>query len=254
MKTQPTISFFQEESFLGGDPVAKAFVELFNALPTTVLFVKDRKSQFVGCNQLMLESKGLASGTGLFGKRDADFHPPVLAAAYQAEDEKVMSTLQPVLNVPWFVMDPKGLPQWFHSSKVPVLGEEGIAVGLIGARYPIDTDTEVDAAFQGIAPALRLLQINYNQTVTTEELAKVSGFSVTHLNRTFRKLLGLSPQQFIQALRIEKSRQLLKTTRLPIGEIALDCGYYDQSHFTRHFRAANGIAPLAYRKTFGKVT
>ena len=82
------------------------------------------------------------------------------------------------------------------------------------------------------------------------EMARLAGFSSTHFNRQFTFLFGMSPTRFIHSLRVEKARQLLIHTDRAVGEIALDTGYHDQSHFPRHFRRLSGMTPGHFRARF----
>jgi AraC-like DNA-binding protein len=72
--------------------------------------------------------------------------------------------------------------------------------------------------------------------------------SVYQLDQRIRGLFHLSAGQFITQTRIEKACNLLKCTNESIANIALDCGYSDQSAFTRQFKQTAGLTPKAYRK------
>ena len=71
--------------------------------------------------------------------------------------------------------------------------------------------------------------------------------SVAQLERTARRVLGLTPKQLIMRFRLEAALNLLITTDRPLAEVAAACGYYDQSQFGRHFRRVVGTSPSAYR-------
>lgn len=73
------------------------------------------------------------------------------------------------------------------------------------------------------------------------------GVHPTHLIRTFRRFHRCTPAEFVRAHRLEQAAQLLARTRQPIVEVALACGFADQSHFTKHFHRAYGVAPGRYR-------
>jgi AraC-like DNA-binding protein len=71
--------------------------------------------------------------------------------------------------------------------------------------------------------------------------------SPTQLERRMHRVFQLSTAAFIRKLRIERAAHRLAATDRPVAEIALDCGYGDQSAFTRQFRATVGLPPAAYR-------
>jgi AraC family transcriptional regulator len=63
----------------------------------------------------------------------------------------------------------------------------------------------------------------------------------------FRESFGLPPHQYLLARRLVRARELLRSTRLPFGDIALDCGFASASHFSNRFRQAIGATPGEYR-------
>jgi AraC-like DNA-binding protein len=62
-----------------------------------------------------------------------------------------------------------------------------------------------------------------------------------------KRLFGLTPGQLIAKTRIASASQMLLETQLSVAEIALACGFYDRSAFTRAFRSATGCTPSEYR-------
>lgn len=80
------------------------------------------------------------------------------------------------------------------------------------------------------------------------QLARALGLHPVYLAREFRRAVGCSPGEYLRHHRIERAASLLAASRAPLTEIALQCGFADQSHFTRQFRAAFGASPSAYRR------
>lgn len=83
--------------------------------------------------------------------------------------------------------------------------------------------------------------------VTVTDASRDAGVHPTHLIRTFRRFHRCTPAEFVRAFRLEKAAQLLARTRQPLVDVALACGFADQSHFMKHFRRAFGVAPGRYR-------
>jgi AraC-like DNA-binding protein len=237
-------------SFLDSNPTALGLLGLFDRIPGVIFYAKDRQSRYVAANAAMLEAKELADLSDLLGRTDRDFHPPVLADAYLAEDARVMESGEPLPGQIWFVLDRSGRPGWFNSSKVPLRDASGSVVGLAGIRYAVESPEDLERRFLQLAPVVRHLEVHYAAPVSMEAMARLAGMSSTHFNRRFTAVLGMSPTKFLHSLRVEKARHLLSRTDRAIAEIALDTGYHDQSHFTRHFRALTGVTPRAYRRRF----
>lgn len=78
-------------------------------------------------------------------------------------------------------------------------------------------------------------------------LAKISGLSVGHFSRAFRDEMGMSPHQYVLTKRIERAEYLIKSTHMNYLEIAIACGFYDQSHLTATLTKTRGAAPRKIR-------
>lgn len=81
------------------------------------------------------------------------------------------------------------------------------------------------------------------------DLALQAGLSRFHFTRVFTKAAGLAPGAWLIDLRIREAARLLRTTTLPIKQIALKCGSTDASHFGKQFRQTMGMSPGVYRRT-----
>jgi AraC-like DNA-binding protein len=97
-----------------------------------------------------------------------------------------------------------------------------------------------------VARARDYLVENYASDIGLEELAAVAGLSRAHLIRAFRRKFHVTPHAFLTDLRIRAARRRLQRGD-PLAEIAFDCGFSDQAHFTRHFKARTGLTPGQYR-------
>jgi len=88
---------------------------------------------------------------------------------------------------------------------------------------------------------------NLDGAVSVMLLARACGLSSKHFSRAFRQSTGLAPHQWLLQRRIDKAKQLLRGV-LPLADIALACGFADQSHFTRVFTRAVGLSPGQWRR------
>lgn len=80
------------------------------------------------------------------------------------------------------------------------------------------------------------------------ELAATAGVTPTCLAQAFRRAYGTSVGAYVRALRLSHARMLLIGEERPLSDIALTCGFYDQSHFTRLFKRETGVTPARYRR------
>ncbi|MDW3711212.1 MULTISPECIES: GlxA family transcriptional regulator [Pseudomonas] len=94
------------------------------------------------------------------------------------------------------------------------------------------------------------MEANFTAPLGIDELAARFGFGVRNFKRRFKEATGSTPLAYLQALRLEKAKQLLETTRLGFDEITSRVGYEDSNSFRRLFSQRVGISPAAFRKRF----
>ncbi|MCC5903672.1 MAG: helix-turn-helix transcriptional regulator [Halomonas sp.] len=81
-----------------------------------------------------------------------------------------------------------------------------------------------------------------------QQLGATLGFTRRTLERKLKREVGVTPGQLVAYARLNRARRGLLETTLPLAEIALQCGYYDQAHFTHAFQTLTYETPAAYRK------
>jgi AraC-like DNA-binding protein len=89
---------------------------------------------------------------------------------------------------------------------------------------------------------LKYIDDNYMRQLSISSLAKMIGSSPYHLLHTFKKNIGISLHQYILQTRIKKAKEVCLSQNNTV-ELALQCGFYDQSHFIRYFKIHVGITP-----------
>jgi AraC-like DNA-binding protein len=98
---------------------------------------------------------------------------------------------------------------------------------------------------RSVLKARDFLHAHFTERITLNGLAQASGVSVYQLPRIFTKIMGVPPHQYQTHLRLAEARRLLGLGA-PVSNVAIDVGFIDQSHLTRHFRRALGFTPGAY--------
>ena len=122
----------------------------------------------------------------------------------------------------------------------------------IASRLTVSATVKTNGG--GLAPwqqrcATELLHSGIEGHVPVADVARACGLSESHFVRAFRQSTGLPPHQWVLARRIERSKELLSCSpSQSLSEVAIACGFADQSHFTRTFSRLAGLAPGAWRR------
>ena len=86
------------------------------------------------------------------------------------------------------------------------------------------------------------------EDLTLEQLSGRVQFSPSHFHTIFTAWFGKTPHEFVTVCRIEEAKAALRSDRCSLIELAADCGFSSQSHFSAQFKKATGQTPLQYRK------
>jgi AraC-like DNA-binding protein len=99
-----------------------------------------------------------------------------------------------------------------------------------------------------IETTLQYLADNFNQPLRLPQVARQAGFSVPVFCRVFKKTTGSSFVSYVNKLRMEQAKTLLKTSGLNVLQIGQSCGFQTTYHFNRHFKKLAGMTPGDFRK------
>lgn len=95
------------------------------------------------------------------------------------------------------------------------------------------------------------VEAHLQQNLDLQAMANAAGLSLHHFARAFKETEGTTPHAFLMQRRIERSKQLLASNEYSLAEVALRCGFADQSHFARTFRRLTGTTPGSFRHARG---
>ncbi|HET7551174.1 MAG TPA: AraC family transcriptional regulator [Gemmatimonadaceae bacterium] len=161
-------------------------------------------------------------------------------------------------------------PAWWRTPRVAMLGRgllrelavaddaaslalEGLTLELMSALVR----RKGKSAHPGPPPAwLRRVRESLDDRYSERELriadlAAVAGVDPAHLARRFRAHYGTTAGAYLREIRVQRAADALVRSPAPLARIALDCGFADQSHFTRVFRTVHGVTPLRWRALHG---
>ena len=94
------------------------------------------------------------------------------------------------------------------------------------------------------------IEANINSNFRATDLAGIVQLSVSYFFRAFRRSFGETPHAYVTRQRMRRAQVIMRSSQMPLSQIALDCGMSDQAHFTRVFRKVVGINPGVWRRQF----
>lgn len=239
-----------QKTFFESLAAGQVMTELFDSVPGAYFFVKDQNSRFIDGSRDFAETFGESDIMAMIGKTDYDYSPDFLADAFYEDDQNVIQTGKAILNKIELVPLVDGSLDWLCTTKIPLYDDRGHVVGLAGvARIIRDTD-----ALYADNPEMRCIveyvRTHYREKLSVADMARVGGMSVSSQERLFRKTFGLTPLMYLRKTRLTAACKLLRDSEVGLSDIAVQCGFNDQTNMTRAFRLELKITPLRYRRRF----
>lgn len=102
-----------------------------------------------------------------------------------------------------------------------------------------------------VSDIISYINLNYECSVSNEDIAEKFHFNSAYLNRVFRENTGISMHEFVVGCRIASAKEMLRSQEIAIGEVAEKCGFSSFYHFTKTFKKKTGITPSEYRNYTG---
>ncbi len=234
-------------SFLAGiDP--EFLGTLFGCLDDCRFFAKDLQGRFVLCDDSFLEILGCTRREEVIGRTDFDFFPRESAEKFVADDRRVLRTGLPIRNLPEPNPNRDMTFTWWSVSKVPLRNRAGEIVGVAGVISRLSRLETPEEGGGELFAALEIIGTRYAEPLDVGTLATAAGLSIRAFQRHFRRVLHTAPMPYLRRVRLQAVRQRLLHSAQSLGEIAADCGFYDQSHMSRLFKRSFGLPPLTFRK------
>ena len=143
-----------------------------------------------------------------------------------------------------------GVPELYLCSKIPLHDRKDRVVGIAGVKRPYEYSAEDSAGYSRLVSVIAFVTENYARAIEVTHMAEHVHLSVSQLQREFSKNFGISPIRYLREVRIGVVRHMLQHSDLALTQISMECGFYDQSHLSRHFKSSTGLTPLKYRQRY----
>jgi AraC-like DNA-binding protein len=233
--------------------------ELFDCVEDVLAWVKDREGRYRWVNRAFLinftmddrQPGPLGELRDVRGKTDYDLSPAFLADQFRLDDDYVLAGNR-IVNRIELVGQPDGLTVWNLTNKIPHRDAAGGVIGTAGLTRNLSATNQVIAPETGFGRVLAHMRDGYGSTLTNDKLARLAHMSVRSFERKFQASFHLTPQKYVRKLRLRMASRALVYTRDSMAEVAVSCGFSDQSHFTREFHRHFGRTPRGYREHYAR--
>ena len=221
---------------------------IFRVIPDIVYCVKDVERVYRSVNPAFAERLGLKSEAQVIGRRAEELFPETLAEVYRKQDEAVLQGGGEVVDRLELITNRDGSLGWYLASKFPLTDEAGVVSGLVSISRDLQSPSVGDLKMAGLRKVVDWVHDHLDEEIKVPDLAKIAGMNGSQLERRMKRIFKLSVGQYVRKLRVDRAAVLLRDTDLGITEIALQCGYSEQSSLTRQFKAAVGCPPGEFRR------
>jgi len=237
----------QAEFFKAAGPNAATFKAMMDTLPDVAFYMKDAEGRIMALNKRNCDFCNIHNELDAVGRRSVDIFPPALAQDFASLDRTVLRTGRPLVNQ---ASDHNA--DWSSDKHVksifPLYNGNGRCIGTTCLYYksaPAQSSPDWHGAMK---PVTDYIQSHYTEDVSAEKLASMAGMPESSFRTRFSQVFGISPGRYITAIRLNAARKLLEDTEMPLSEIAVETGFWDQSHFTKMFKLERGVTPGEYRR------
>jgi AraC family transcriptional regulator len=124
---------------------------------------------------------------------------------------------------------------------------EGLTLQLLGTATREGSRTRISSPPRWLRRVVERLHARPTEAHSLADLAAEAGVHPSYLTRVFRSCFGKSVGGYLRSTRLEEAARDLSNTAKPLAQVAVDAGFYDQSHFSRAFKARYRMTPGEYR-------
>ena len=242
---------FQRQFFRKAGPNIEILRQMADSMPNVRFNIVDDKNRVVAFNKANCATCNFRDESEIVGRRIEDAFPAVLADAYIQLYTEVRESGIPATDRICTHRSDRSTDLALVNV-FPLRDDEGRIIGTT-AFYRTVSNSDITPEWYGaLKKAIAHIDRHYKENITLADLAAAAGMSKSTFCRVFTSSLSISPGEYITTIRINHARKLLSETSATVEQIALECGFYDQSHFIKAFKRERGTTPGRYRRMFWK--
>ena len=211
-------------------------IELFDRIPDTVFFIKDREARYVAVNETLAQRCKLADRRALIGRKASEVFAAPLGERFEAQDLKVIAEGLSIRAKMELHLYPDGGEGWCLTWKEPLIDPAGVIRGLAGISRDAPALSGSAPVSRALSATLAYVDDHLGAALAHSRPRETSRpFTVPVRSKNRRAVRPLRRAISVAALRIDRACDRLRHTAAPLSELALECGYADQAAFTRQF-------------------
>ena len=230
-------------------PAQPEILELIDLLVDVMFCMKDDKSRYLAVNHAFVRRTGRRSKRDVIGRRATDLFNEPLATRYEEQDRRVFATGRPLRDELELIRREDGQLGWYVTTKLPVVAAEGPqrVGGLVSISRDLRTAGSDESSVRALRRVVEYVREHLAESIRVADLAAVTCLSRSQLERRMRNAFGLSVMQYVLRARVERAAELLSGSDLPLAEVAVLAGFYDQADFTKRFARLTSETPAQFR-------
>ena len=214
---------------------------IINSMPGVYYIIKSIKGVYLEASDSVFSHFG--GKENVIGKRVEEIQSASSLGKYILYDNYVSENGSMCMQIDKST-DLKGNIVWTMFSRF-VSNHELYGPILVGVSQKLPDMKSADKAYGRLKKSTEFIRDNLRQKISITDLAEASSCSVATLERDFSRVFQMTPQQYHNAQRINYAKHLLSKS-IPYSDVALECGYSDQSAFCRAFKRVTSVSAREY--------
>lgn len=237
----------RDEFFRRLGPSGETMKNMFDLVRDVTFNMIDDQDRVMAFNRRNRENCNFRDDADFVARNLYDLFPKVLADVYSSRNREVRESGRPIVEKTYSHAADRSTDIKIVSI-YPLRDVKGRIVGTTSITRALESGSNKPDWYQAIRAAVAYIDDHFREKLSIEALARVSNMSRSAFRRAFASIMETTPGAYITTIRINKARKLLSETNKTISDIAEECGFYDQSHFTKAFIRLRRQSPGEYRR------
>ena len=232
-------------------PLGHLLKTVLDICPDIFAWFADMDDRLMFVSRLNVQMCNLHDESDVIGKTCADLFPGHMADIYMGRCRQVRTTGKPIIETTYDHASDYSTELRIanvHPLKTP----GGKIIGTVTFYRRAASGESIPDWYGRMKKAVAYIDAHYAEDISIADIARESGYSESQFRRIFERVLAKSPSDYITTIRLNAARKLLTTTEKSVTDIAIEVGFFDQSHFTKAFKRERGTTPGRYRRQFWK--